>query len=59
MFDKCAYIILKTSVNFRWCSSLDIVCFNDTEQLDDFSTVKRQLDKLFQKRFPNKSSFEK
>lgn len=59
MFDKCAYIILKTSVDFKWCSSLDIVCFNDTEQLDDFNIVKWQLDKLFQERFPNKCSFEK
>lgn len=59
MFNNSAYMALKSTLNLNYYLNSDVVCFNDTEQLDDFKTTKENLDKFFKRKFPNKSSFEK
>lgn len=56
---NCMYVTLKSDVDFDSYKDYKIVCFNDTEQLDDFETTKKKLHNFFEKLFPNKSSFEK
>lgn len=56
---NCAYVTLKSNVNFDDYINKDIVCFNDTEQLDNYNITKKKLIDFFEKKFPNKSSFEK
>ena len=53
-----SYVTLKSTVNFDDYIDKDMVCFNDTEQLDDFDLTKKHLVSFLEKRFPNKSSFE-
>ena len=55
---NCSYVTLKSTVNFDDYKDKDIVCFNDTEQLDDYELTKKHLIDFFEKKFPNKSSFE-
>lgn len=56
---NCAYCDLKSTVNFDDYINKDIVCFNDTERLDDYDKTKEKLIAFFEKKFPNKSSYEK
>lgn len=55
---NCAYVTLKSTVNFDDYKDKDMVCFNDTEQLDDYDLTKAKLIEFFENKFPNKSSFE-
>lgn len=55
---NCAYVTLKSNVDFYKYKDKDIVCFNDTEQLDNYELTKKHLIDFFEKKFPNKSSFE-
>lgn len=57
-YHNCSYVTLKSTVNFDDYKDKDIVCFNDTEQLDDYELTKKHLIEFFEKKFPNKSSFE-
>ena len=36
-----------------------MVCFNDTDKVDDFRKTKKKLLFFLRKQFPKKSSFEK
>lgn len=58
-YENCAYCTLKSGVNFDDYSDMDIVCFNDTEQLDNYTLTKDNLIKFLSKKFPYKCSFEK
>lgn len=55
----CAYCTLKSTVNFDDYWDKSIVCFNDTEQLDDYDKTKEKLIEFLDKKLPNKSSFER
>ena len=57
-YKNCKYCTLKSSVNFDDYKDYDIVCFNDTEQLDDYELTKKKLIEFLEKKFPNKSSYE-
>ena len=52
------YVTLKSDVDFDKYLDADMVCFNDTEQLDDFELTKKKLIEFFEKKFPDKSEFE-
>lgn len=58
VWNSC-YCTLKSDVNFNNYWYKDIVCFNDTEQLDDYDKTKERLIEFLESKFPNKSSFEK
>ena len=56
---NCCYCTLKSTVNFNDYLDKDIVCFNDTEQLDDYEKTKERFIEFLEKKLPNKSSYEK
>lgn len=58
-YKNCAYCDLKSTVNFDDYWNKDMVCFNDTERVDDYEETKRKLIDFLDRKFPNKSSFEK
>ena len=60
-YDKCYYVSVTKDTNFEDYSNCKMVCFNDTEQLkkEDFEEVKNRMIDFFEKRFPNKSTFER
>lgn len=58
-YKKCCYCTLKSNVDFNYYWNKDIVCFNDTEQLDDYEKTKEKFIKFLDKKFPKKSSFER
>ncbi len=58
-YKNCCYITLKSSVNFSKYNNADIVCFNDTEQLDDYTITKMKLINFLKRKFPNKSTYER
>lgn len=53
------YVTLKSDVNFDDYSNCAMVCFNDTEQLDNYEVTKKKMIEFFEKKFPNKCSFER
>ena len=59
MARQCKYATLKSTLNFDDYKDYKIVCFNDTEQLDNFELTKKKLIKFLEKKLPKKSSFEK
>lgn len=59
VYYNCMYVTLKSKVNFNVYTECDMVCFNDTEQLDDFELTKSRLLEFFDKKFPNRSEYEK
>lgn len=59
IFDNSIYVTLKSSINFDDYENKEMVCFNDTEAMDNFELVKEKLDNFLEKKLPNKSSFEK
>lgn len=58
VWNSC-YCTLKSDVNFDNYWYKDIVCFNDTEQLDDYDKTQKNFEDFLKKKFPDKSSFEK
>lgn len=58
-YNNSCYCTLKSTVNFDNYLDKDIVCFNDTEQLDDYEKTKERFIDFLEKKLPNKSSFEK
>lgn len=58
-YKNSSYCTLKSNVDFNIYSNKDMVCFNDTEQLDDYEKTKEKLIDFLEKKFPNKSSYEK
>ena len=59
LYENCSYCCLKSNVNFDKYKDKDIVCFNDTELLDDYITTNKKLTEFLDKKLPDKSSFEK
>lgn len=57
-YRNCSYCTLKSTVEFDNYADKDIVCFNDTEQLDDFGITRANMITFLDKKFPKKSSFE-
>lgn len=58
-YENCGYRALKSDVNFDGYWDKDIVCFNDTEQLDNYEETKKKLIEFLDKKLPDKSSFER
>lgn len=58
-YNNCCYCTLKSNVDFNLYLNKDIVCFNDTEQLDNYEKTKEKLIEFLEKKLPNKSTFEK
>ena len=58
-YKNSCYCTLKSTVNFDDYWDKDIVCFNDTERLDDYIKTKEKFIDFLDRKFPNKSSFEK
>ena len=54
-----SYCTLKSSVDYNIYKDKEMVCFNDTEQLDDYEKTKEKFVEFLESIFPNKSSFEK
>lgn len=40
-------------------SKYKIICINDGENIQNFTSIKNSLNEVFEKKFPDKSSFEK
>ena len=57
-YKNSCYCCLKSNVNFNEYSNKDIVCFNDTQALDDYNITKKKLIDFLENKFPNKSSYE-
>ena len=58
-YHHCAYCTLKSNVDFDAYWNKDIVCFNDTEQLDDYKLTKEKLIDFLDRKLPDKSTFER
>ena len=60
-YHNSCYLSVTKDTNFDYYENCDMICFNDTEQLkqEDFEGVKERIIAFFEKRFPDKSSFEK
>lgn len=59
VYRNCSYCTLKSNVDFNSYKDKDMVCFNDTEQLDDYEETKKKFIDFLEKKFPNKSSYER
>lgn len=59
VYRNCSYCTLKSNVDFNNYKDKDIVCFNDTEQLDNYEETKKKIIDFLEKKFPNKSSYER
>lgn len=58
-YKNSAYCTLKSTTSFEEYKDKDMVCFNDTEQLDDYDITKERFIEFLNKKFPKKSSYEK
>jgi len=58
MYNNSKYITLKSNVDYNTLYSLDMICLNDTEQLDNFEITKKNQIDFFEYKFPNKSEYE-
>ena len=56
---NCSYCTLKSTVDFDSYWNKYIVCFNDTEQLDNYEETKQKMIDFLERKLPNKCSFEK
>ena len=59
-YNSC-YVSVRKNINFDDYRYYDMVCFNDTQLLnqEDFIDVKNRMLTFLESKFPNKSSFEK
>lgn len=58
-YENSCYCNLDSKVDFNYYWDKAMVCFNDTERLDDYEKTKEKLIEFLEKKFPNKCSFEK
>ena len=60
-YRNSCYVSVRKDTNFEDFKHYDMVCFNDTQLLNskDFIMVKDRMLAFLEKKFPNKSSFEK
>lgn len=61
MYKDSAYVTLKRNLDYKKYQKKNLVCFNDTEDLEheDFPETKMQLLNFMEERLPNMSNFEK
>ena len=59
LYENCSYCCLKSDVDFNLYRDKDIVCFNDTELLDNYIETKKKFVAFLEEMLPNKCSFEK
>ena len=59
LYDDCSYCCLKSNVNFDLYKDKKIVCFNDTELLDNYNETKKKLVEFLDRKLPDKCSYEK
>ena len=59
VYDNCSYCTLKSNVDFEIYRNKDMVCFNDTQALDDYEKTKEKFIAFLDSMFPGKCSFEK
>lgn len=59
IYENCSYCSLTSKVDFSQYKDKDMVCFNDTEILDDYEKTKKAFLDFLEEKFPDKSSFEK
>lgn len=57
-YKNSCYCGLDSNVDFNNYKDKDMVCFNDTERLDDYDKTKEKFVEFLKEKFPNKSSFE-
>lgn len=58
-YKNCYYCNLDSTINFDDYWDSNIVCFNDTERLDDYDKTKKKWIEFLERKFPDKCSFEK
>lgn len=58
-YENSSYCTLKSDVDFNQYKDKYMVCFNDTEQLDDYEKTKEKMIEFLESKLPKKSSFEK
>jgi hypothetical protein len=58
-YRHCCYCNLNSDIDFSIYDNKDIVCFNDTERLDNFEITQKKLIEFLDNKFPNRSKFEK
>lgn len=57
-YKNSEYCCLMSNVDFNKYANKEMVCFNDTEVLDDYELTKKKLISFLKNKFPNKSSYE-
>jgi len=59
IFNTSCYCYLNKNLNFEDIKNKLCVCLNDTDKANsDYSLIKKNMQKFFEDKFPNKSSFE-
>lgn len=60
-YRNSCYVTIRKDTNFDNFKDYDMVCFNDTQALkqEDFIETKNKMLEFFERKFPDKSSFEK
>jgi hypothetical protein len=58
-YRHCCYCNLNSDIDFNYFNDKYMVCFNDTERLDNFEITQKKLIDYLDSKFPNKSKFEK
>lgn len=59
LYSNCKYVGLSSKTDFDLCMDKQIVCFNDTENTEDFYMVKKKMVKSLNAKVIKKSTFEK
>jgi len=59
LYKNCAYVSIKSDTDFNKFMNSDIVCFNDTEALDNFEKTKANFIAFLEKKFPEKCEYER
>lgn len=58
-YKNSSYCTLKSTVNYNDYFNKEMVCFNDTQDLDNYEKTKERFIEFLEKKLPNKSSYEK
>lgn len=61
VYSNSCYVSVTKDTDFNKYEDKDMVCFNDTQLLkqEDFEETKKRMIEFFERKFPNKCSFEK
>ena len=58
MYNNSKYVALKSKIDYNKLKHLDMVCLNDTTQVDNFELAKERQLMFFQSKFPDISEYE-